>query len=79
MAEVTVRLYGVLRADMHLACEQIRAEKVSDIFVKLSENRKEPLAFKDALVYINGERCPKKNRPLKDGDEIWLLSPAAGG
>ncbi len=39
----------------------------------------ERLEFKDAVVYVNGERCMKKKRKLNHGDEVWLLSPAAGG
>ncbi len=37
------------------------------------------LNFADAIVYVNGERCMKKKMKISDGDEIWLLSPAAGG
>ena len=37
------------------------------------------LKFGDAVVYVNGERCMRKGKKLNDGDEIWLLSPAAGG
>lgn len=37
------------------------------------------LSFKDAVVYINEERCPKKKRVLADGDKVMLLSPASGG
>lgn len=39
----------------------------------------EKLEFKDAVVYVNGERCMRKGRKLSSGDEVWLLSPAAGG
>ena len=37
------------------------------------------LQFGDAGVYVNGERCMRKGKKLNDGDEVWLLSPAAGG
>jgi len=33
-------------------------------------------------LMLNGERCPvaeHRDRPLNDGDEIYLLSPLAGG
>lgn len=33
-------------------------------------------------IMLNGERCPvdaNRNRPLADGDEVYLLSPFAGG
>lgn len=95
MAEVTVKLFGVLRIDTRLKSERVNIERVEDIFDSLNkivderfeENRKtEPslvhpdkLSFKDAVVFINGERCAKKNKKLSDGDEIWLLSPASGG
>lgn len=39
----------------------------------------EKLKFGDAIVYVNGERCMRKGKKLSDGDEIWILSPAAGG
>ena len=39
----------------------------------------EKLEFKDAVVYVNGERCMRKGKKLSNGDEVWLLSPAAGG
>ena len=37
------------------------------------------LKFGDAVVYVNGDRCMRKGKKLNDGDEVWLLSPAAGG
>lgn len=95
MADVTVKLFGVLRVDSHLAQETIEAERVEDIFESLNdrvdvvynENKlKNPklehpdkLDFKDVVIFINGERCSKKRAKLNDGDEIWLLSPASGG
>ena len=39
----------------------------------------ESLSFGDAIVYVDGERCMKKKMKLKGNEEIWLLSPAAGG
>ena len=95
MAEVTIKLFGVLRMDTHLANEKVQAEKLTDIFSLLNERadalyreraaakpglpHPAPLSFHDAIVYINGDRCTGKRRLLKDGDEIWLLSPASGG
>ncbi|MBQ5970421.1 MAG: MoaD/ThiS family protein [Clostridia bacterium] len=95
MAKVTVKLFGVLRMDTHLAKEALDIEKVDDLFVSLNErvdavyaeNKKsnpnlqhpEPLAFKHTVMFVNGEPCKNKNHALADGDEIWLLSPASGG
>ena len=95
MAEVTVKVFGVLRVDTHIAAEKADAERLEDVFdvlnaivdEKYEENLKDDpsldhpgmISFNDAVVYINGERCSKKKTKLKDGDEIWLLSPASGG
>lgn len=95
MAKVKVKLFGVLRVDTHLTEEEIEIDRVADIFESLNvrvdavyaENKaKSPaldppkkLSFKDAVIFINGERCSKKHRKLYDNDEVWLLSPASGG
>jgi len=95
MAKVTVKLFGVLRVDTHIANEEIEVNRVEDIFGILNkrvdeiflENKKsntklvhpDLLSFDDAIVYVNGDRVPKKKTALSDGDEVWLLSPASGG
>ena len=30
------------------------------------------------IVVINGKQC-KKSAKLRDGDEVWLMSPVCGG
>ena len=42
-------------------------------------NPHKELKFGEAIVYVNGDRCMRKKKKLSDGDEVWLLSPAAGG
>lgn len=42
-------------------------------------NPHKELLFKDAIVYIDGERCMRKGKKLRGNEEVWLLSPAAGG
>ena len=95
MADVKVKLFGVFRMDTHIPEIDLRVEKVGDLFPILNEKSMalyreraaadpnapapEPFGFKDAVVYLNGERCARKGRKLSDGDEIWLLSPASGG
>ncbi len=49
--------------------------------VPLSEAIRASPHLRDTLM-INGERCPldaNRERPLEDGDEIYLLAPVAGG
>ena len=95
MAEVTVKLFGVYRTDTHIASTVIDAKKVIDIFPILNQKvdegflekkkqnpdlvRPDPIKYKDAVVYIDGERCSKKSRELKSGEEVWIMSPASGG
>ena len=84
MAKVTVKLFGVFRVDTGTKELQLDCEKLKDVFAQLNEQlghiqMDSGLQFKDAAVYIGGEACRKKSRTLKDGDEIWLLSPASGG
>lgn len=95
MAEVTVKLFGVYRTDTHIASTVIDAEKVIDIFPALNQKveekffekkkenpsleKPEPINFKDAVVYVGGEKCSKKGRVLKSEEEIWIMSPASGG
>ena len=95
MAKVTVKLFGVLRVDTGLAAHETHADRLKDVFGYVNEEisrlyeehkkedpsleRPDPVSFSDAIVYINGKRCPKRNRRLEDGDEIWLMSPASGG
>ena len=95
MAKVTVKLFGVLRMDTHLAKETLDIEKVEDLFQSLNarvdevyaENKaKDPtlqhpdaLSFKHVVLFVNGESCKNKKHRLSDGDELWLLSPASGG
>ncbi len=84
MAKVTVKLFGVFRVDTRTPQVEIEVEKLKDVFFALNEKlghiqMDSGLRFKDAVVYVNGEACKKKAKPLQDGDEIWLLSPASGG
>lgn len=95
MADVTVKLFGVFRTDTHLAKETLSADVVADIFPVLNKlslgiweekkktdpgiRKPDEIKFKDAVVYVNGERTPKKNFKVKDGDEVWIMSPASGG
>ncbi len=95
MAKVTVKLFGVLRMDTHLAKETVDIEKVIDLFPSLNaqvekvyaENkakdptleRPDPLDYKQTVIFVNGTNCKNKKQKLNDGDEIWLLSPASGG
>ena len=95
MAEVTVKLFGVYRTDTHISSAVINAGKVIDLFPVINKKADEifaekkmhnptlekpkPVKYNDAVVYVNGEKCSKKSRVLKSGEEVWIMSPASGG
>ena len=91
MAKVTVKLFGVYRMDTRLKQAEVEATVLSEALEKLHAFIEEKaktegtletvknLSFKDATVFIGGERVRKKKQKLSDGDEIWVLSPASGG
>ncbi|MDO4833223.1 MAG: hypothetical protein Q4A45_07490 [Clostridia bacterium] len=84
MAEVEVKLYGELHLDSKIKSTTVNAENVSGIFDELNRqilhiDGAKPVHYKDALVYINGERCSFKRKKLKEKNVIWLMSPTIGG
>lgn len=83
MARVNVKLFGVYRMDTHIAHTEMQVQTLADVLAQLGNiatgEHKSSIAFSDATVFINGERCKKKRQKLSDGDEVWLLSPASGG
>lgn len=86
MAKITVKLYSVMRLDSTLDGAKLDINRLSDIFTILNESlihkeeqETKTLSFSDLAVFINGERCKKKGYKLRDGDEVWLMSPTGGG
>ena len=81
MAKIDVKCFGVLRIDSKIAKTSLDAEDIADVFPKMNALIEGDMTveYGQALVYLNGERCTSKRKKLKDGDEVWLLSPASGG
>lgn len=77
---VTVRLFGTLRLDAGRRRVEVDAATVAEALEKTAAALGLPDAgpLLQAAVYVNGERAGMRTR-LKDGDELYLLSPAAGG
>ena len=82
---VRVRFFGLYRLDLKIDEMYIDAKNVNDLIKQLAEKfaPMKPKDFKDGVVFLNGEmifKYKKKFRtPLKDGDEIMIMSPASGG
>lgn len=78
---VRVKVYGVSRLDSGVKdfeCEASSVKEVFDIFNSKSK-MDEPVSFGDVIVFLNGSRTSKKSASLKNGDEVWIMSPASGG
>lgn len=95
MAEIKVKLFGVFRTDAGTPGFEGSFAKVADLFPYLNEletkayDRKKaadpeaekpaPVKFRDAIVYVGGEKVGSRLKKFNDGDEVWIMSPASGG
>ena len=83
---VHVKLFGLLRLDTGL--KELNAEAGSvralyPILLEASKKAKPDTKITAAdidgcIVVVNGRQSKKTGR-LKDGDEVWLMSPVCGG
>ena len=76
---ITVKLYGLLRLDSGIRERQLEAQSVSEVFSLLQETDR--IGKKDlegCVILINGKQGKRRSK-LKDGDQVVLLSPVAGG
>ena len=76
MAKVTVKVFGVYRVDSGVKEYTAEANIVNDVFLSLNYLSKVPdsdINFNNTSVFVN------KKMKLKDGDEVWIMSPAGGG
>ena len=83
---VTVRLFGLLRLDSGIREMRVEASRVKDVFplvLKEAERLDAHSALtveelKNCIAVVNGQRAAAGTW-LRDGDTVYLLSPAAGG
>ena len=82
MAKVKVKMFGVIRLGIGIKETECDGKVLMDVFDyvnSISPENAADIKFNDAIVFINGTRISKKRYALKDGDEVWLMSPASGG
>ena len=83
---VHVKLFGLLRLDTGLKELTAEADSVRALYpILLEESKRANPATKitaadidGSIVVINGRQSRKSSR-LRDGDEVWLMSPVCGG
>lgn len=77
---ITVKLYGLLRLDSGIKALTLEAQTISQVHDAL-RTQSSRLTQKDldgCMILINGKPGTKRSR-LKDGDQVVLMSPVAGG
>lgn len=77
---VTVRLFGTLRLDAKRRSLEVEAATVEAMLTVAAAELGLPnrSSLEQSVIFVNGERSGLRSR-LRDGDEVYLLSPAAGG
>jgi molybdopterin converting factor small subunit len=77
---VTVRLFGALRLDTKRKSLEVEAATVEAMLTQAAASLGLPdrSALEQSVVFVNGERRGRRSQ-LRDGDEVYLLSPMAGG
>lgn len=77
---ITVKLYGLLRLDSGIKALTLEAQTIHQVHEALRAQSSR-LAQKDldgCMILINGKPGTKRSK-LKDGDQVVLMSPVAGG
>ena len=77
---IRVKLFGLLRLSTGLKEVEIAAADMNAVYRALAA-RAPQLTVKElnrCVVFINGKQGNRRSK-LKDGDEVMLLSPVAGG
>ena len=84
---ISVKLFGLFRLDTGIkSFETENVHFVKDLYPILLQKAKEvnhntKITSKDidgCIIIVNGKQ-EKKSCPLKDGDEVQLMSPVCGG
>ena len=79
---VTIRLFGLLRESGGERQLTVEADTVREALKRANEMGVDKQLLRDALIFINNKPLTgarRYARRLSDGDELALLSPAAGG
>ena len=83
---VSVKLFGLLRLDTGLKELEAEAKSVKELYPILLAAAKKARPdtrisagdIDGCIVVVNGKQA-KKSSPLKDGDQVSLMSPVCGG
>ena len=77
---ITVKLFGLLRLDTGLRELQVEAANIRQLkqAVLCATDRISKETLRGCVILVNGTPC-KNWTKLKDGDQVTLMPPVAGG
>ena len=77
---ITVKLFGLLRLDTGLRELQVEAANIRQLkqAVLCATDRISKETLRGCVILVNGTPC-KSWTKLKDGDQVTLMPPVAGG
>ena len=77
---ITVKLFGLLRLDTGLRELQVEAANIRQLkeAILLATDRITKEKLRGCVILVNAAPC-KSWTKLKDGDQVTLLPPVAGG
>lgn len=74
---ITVKLFGLVRLETGIKELQIDAVNVKELKKELSRQIPEE-KIKGCVLLVNGRQASRFTK-LKDGDQVMLMPPVAGG
>ncbi len=77
---ITVKLYGLLRLDCGIKELTLEAGSIAAVKEALlaKSGRLTPKSLDGCVILINGKPGSRRSK-LKEGDQVVLMSPVAGG
>ena len=74
---ITVKLFGLVRLETGIKELQIEAASVKELKKELSRHIPEEM-IKGCVLLVDGKQANRFTK-LKDGDQVMLMPPVAGG
>jgi MoaD family protein len=74
---ITVKLFGLVRLETGIKELQVEADNVRQLQKALTRQIPEE-KIKGCLLLVNGKQANRFTK-LKDGDQVMLMPPVAGG
>lgn len=77
---VHVKIYGAVTSELEVNELFVEATNLKTVFGALNMQNSKQLKYHHLIVFVNGEHIKNhKKAKLTSGDEVHILTPAAGG